>query len=500
MKLQNFKFKKNDYGVYIPDIKFAIDAGTNERQKDVISTIRANTFSYIPTYGNLIRGSDGCQGNEYYYTSENYKIISFDDWLELKKVILAANEIHKKFRVGDLVKGIVYSELCTISSMDISFGNNNNIFTSVAEQNDGICLWKDGVFATRAETVQDDTVSFKVGDLVYLEKQYIAPEEAKNYAKHLKLNTPYEVKYVGMNPIGGSPQLCIKLEEDPEMFYQAACKFKLWDKKPVMNKPKDDFDFDAALKAAKKVWPDFEWGCTMNCKGGTFKAIIPEEFGEYMKKVWFEFLDGRNSTYIIDPKNTYTKNYHPKDLKVVVTKPSKPSESAKERADKLMSCLPGNITKEKPVKKADISNKELPGFDTKIVSASNTYPNGHTSPDCKNYKIGDYVYYLGELCQIAAFTKDYYIVTYSNGWTTNDGWEMSILKGSLKSNGLYNVCTDYDLSPLTKQSKSGRYTFSPSGHSEFILPLKEESSIITTSLSEPLVLNLKKKQIKTITV
>ena len=499
MKLQNFKFKKNDYGVYIPDIKFAIDAGTNERQKDVISTIRANTFSYIPTYGNLIRGSDGCQANLDYYTSENYKIISFDDWLELKKVILAANEIHKKFRVGDLIKNIVYSELCTISSMDISFGNNNNIFTSVAEQNDGICLWKDGVFATRAETVQDDTVSFKVGDLVYLEKQYIAPNEAENYAKHLSLNTPYKVTYVEINQIGDDPQLCIQLEEDPKGYYQAACKFKLWDKKPVMDKPEDYFDSDTALKAAKKVWPDFEWGCTMDYNGVTFKAIIPEEFGECAKKVWFDFLDGRRSTYIIDPKNTYSRNYHPKDLKVVVRTETKPSESAKERADKLMSCLPGNITKEKPVKKI-VDTIDLTGFgSSKIINT----PNGHTSPDCQRFRVGDYVYYLGEACQIAAFTEDYYIVEFSRGWLGNS-WNRPILKGSIKSNGLYNVCKDTELSYSNEQSKSTtpdlRASPPPSEHSEFILPLKDESSIITTSLSEPLVLNLKKKQIKTITV
>lgn len=431
MNICNFDFKENGWGVYVPNLKLAVDSITSDYQADIIKTVRAGKDVYVPPAGNLISVEDGCHAKLEYYSEKDYKIISVGDWLELKKIILAANEIHKKFKVGDVVKNIVNGKYYTISSdpanspMRLSYGNNNNLYTSVVERIDGVCLWKDGVFAEHVKTASGDTANFKVGDLVYLEKQYKTPNEGSNYTQHLSLNAPYKVSYVGMHRLGGNPQLCIKLEEDPKNFYQAACKFKLWDKKSVIDNPKDGLDSDSALKAAKK------------------------------------------------------------------------------RADRLMSCLPGNITKEKPVKKADNSTKELTGFgSSKVVVSPPLYPNGHTNESCKNFNLGDIVYFLGECCKIVAYTERFYIITYPFGWSKYSNSEV-ITKGSLDFDKFYNYCTDYELSYsssiVTKSSildKSTTYL----EHSELILPLKEESSIITTSLSEPLVLNLNKKQIKTITV
>lgn len=191
--------------------------------------------------------------------------------------------------------------------------------------------------------------------------------------------------------------------------------------------------FDDALKAAKKVWPEFEWGCKMSNKAGqTFTAIKPEEFTQYMKDHWFNFLGNTHNTFYIDPLNTYGKNYNISDLTVVSTK------SAKERAEELMSSLPKSVA----VKDQDIPED----IKKKLVERDLKSEIKHPHPNCQKYKVGDIVMYQGEACKIVNYTKDYYVLTYSRGWSgTEDHNKQLLLPGSLNRDEKYNVASDLNI-------------------------------------------------------
>lgn len=191
--------------------------------------------------------------------------------------------------------------------------------------------------------------------------------------------------------------------------------------------------FDDALKAAKKVWPEFEWGCKMaNKSGQTFTAIKPEEFTEHRRITWGKFIAGTYDTCVIDPNNTHHLNYKPSDLTVVSTK------SAKERAEELMSSLPKSVA----VKDQDIPED----IKKKLVERDLKSEIKHPHPNCQKYKVGDIVMYQGEACKIVNYTKDYYVLTYSRGWSgTEDHNKQLLLPGSLNRDEKYNVASDLNI-------------------------------------------------------
>lgn len=189
--------------------------------------------------------------------------------------------------------------------------------------------------------------------------------------------------------------------------------------------------FDDALKAAKKVWPEFEWGCQMaNRAGKTFAAIKPEEFNEHRRITWGKFIAGTYDTCIIDPKNTHHLNYKPSDLTVVSTK------SAKERAEKLMSSLP---------KSAAVKDQDIPeDVKKKLAERDKKEEFKSPKPNCQKYKVGDIVLYLGKDCKIVNYSSEgSYILEYSHGWE-GDKTKL-LLPGTLDPTKKYHFANDSNI-------------------------------------------------------
>lgn len=427
------KWKLNKYGVWVPDDSTLFIEVTANNFKEALSFIRnGKNFYEYPAGCRALRFEDGAWTNE---TEKNY--YPDNNFEDFKKKSLLIKELAEKYPIGTKVKTAcktsIDNSVYTIATHDFTIGNNNNIYVSAKGDNLGVALWMNNNYAeiikdTKNETMKDSG-NFKVGDKVYLDKQYTASDEFRNYSSTLKINTPYTVSHVGMHNIGCGLTQCIKLAEDEE-YFQSASKFKLWSTKDV--KSTDPF-FDDALKAAKKVWPEFEWGCQMANKAGqTFIAIKPGQFTQYMKENWFAFLNGIHSTFYIDPDNTYGLNYNPSDLTVVSTK------SAKERAEELMSSLPKSVA----VKDQDIPED----IKKKLVERDLKSEIKHPHPNCQKYKVGDIVMYQGEACKIVNYTKDYYVLTYSRGWSgTEDHNKQLLLPGSLEPDVKYNVASDLNI-------------------------------------------------------
>lgn len=426
------KWKLNEYKVWIPADPTLFIKVTSDNFKEILSFIRNgdNLYGYSTSPRtvalSLQDGTwthyDGCK----YYPDNNFE--------DFKKKSLLIKELAEKYPIGTKVKTAcktsIDNSVYTIATHDFTIGSNNNIYVSTVEASSGVALWMNNNYAeiikdTKNETMKDSG-NFKVGDKVYLDKQYTASDEFRNYSSTLKINTPYTVSHVGMHHIGCGLTQCIKLAEDEE-YFQSASKFKLWSTKDV--KSTDPF-FDDALKAAKKVWPEFEWGCQMaNRAGKTFAAIKPEEFNEHRRITWGKFIAGTYDTCIIDPKNTHHLNYKPSDLTVVSTK------SAKERAEELMSSLPKSVA----VKDQDIPED----IKKKLVERDLKSEIKHPHPNCQKYKVGDIVMYQGEACKIVNYTKDYYVLTYSRGWSGAEGHNKELLlPGSLNPDVKYNVAAD----------------------------------------------------------
>lgn len=427
------KWKLNKYGVWVPADPTLFIKVTSDNFKEILSFIRNgdNLYGYSTSPRTVALSLQDGTWTHYdeckYYPDNNLE--------DFKKKSLLIKELAEKYPVGTKVKTACKTStdnfVCTIVAHDFTIGNNNNIYVSATNDSLGVALWMNNNYAeiikdTKNETMKDSG-NFKVGDKVYLDKQYTASDEFRNYSSTLKINTPYTVSHVGMHNIGCGLTQCIKLAEDEE-YFQSASKFKLWSTKDV--KSTDPF-FDDALKAAKKVWPEFEWGCQMaNRAGKTFAAIKPEEFNEHRRITWGKFIAGTYDTCIIDPKNTHHLNYKPSDLTVVSTK------SAKERAEKLMSSLPKSVA----VKDQDIPEdvkKKLAERDKKEEFKS---PN----PDCQKYKVGDVVLYKGKDCKIVNY--DYqgsYILEYSLGW--EGGGIKLLLPGTLDPTKKYHFANDHTI-------------------------------------------------------
>lgn len=436
------KWKLNDYKVWVPDYpQLFIKVSANNFKE---------TLSFIRNRGDLYNYPEGCKALELIngcWTNETEKSYYPDNNFEdFKKKSLLIKELSEKYPIGTRVRTAASSSsdkfVYTISKHDFTIGDNNNIYVSTVEPGDGVALWMHNYYAEIVKDTKTEPMTnsdnFKVGDVVYLDRQYEDINECVNYSSKLKLNTPYTITYIGTVSIGAGDVTCIKLKEDNE-YYQVASKFKLWSTKDV--KSTDPF-FDDALKAAKKVWPEFEWGCKMaNTAGQTFTAIKPEEFTQYMKDHWFNFLGNTHNTFYIDPLNTYGKNYNISDLTVVSTK------SAKERAEELMSSLP---------KSAAVKDQDIPeDVKKKLAERDKKEEFKHPDPQCQKYRIGDVVVYRSQECKIVNYTENYYIVEYSNGWSGSSNAYPLLLPGTLDSSKKYNYAKDIDLSkPANLKSTS----------------------------------------------
>lgn len=105
------------------------------------------TLSYFPRCINLL---DGCHAQEDYYTDREFKIILFKEFLDLETKIEIVSKAVKDYPIGTKVKNAIAAfsdNLYTITTDNFRWGNTNNLFVDCEENTDGVCLWKDGKFA-----------------------------------------------------------------------------------------------------------------------------------------------------------------------------------------------------------------------------------------------------------------------------------------------------------------------------------------------------------------
>lgn len=228
------KWKLNDYKVWVPDYPQLFIKVSANNFKETLSFIRSGGDHYdYPTDCKALRLEDGAWTNRIesnYYPDNNFE--------HFKKKSLLIKELSEKYPIGTRVRTAASSSsdkfVYTISKHDFTIGDNNNIYVSIVEPGDGVALWMHNYYAEIVKDTKTEPMTnsdnFKVGDVVYLDRQYEDINECVNYSSKLKLNTPYTITYIGTVSIGAGDVTCIRLKEDNE-YYQIARKFKLWSTK-----------------------------------------------------------------------------------------------------------------------------------------------------------------------------------------------------------------------------------------------------------------------------